>query len=129
MRYALLLLFAGCQAAIDIDRADIIAELATQYAAIVVNKPEAPTPDKPREGCVEGCRCNGTGKERTGDGLAVVNCRCPDDCSCKATPQNARSEPLVPVPQKTPDGGHLECEGGVCYWVDDSTGARYRVVN
>ena len=110
MRYALLLLCAGCQAAIDIDRADIIAELATQYAAIVVNKPEAPTPDKPR------------------DGLAVVNCRCPDDCKCKATPQNARSEPLVPVPQKTPDGGHLECEGGVCYWVDDSTGARYRVV-
>ncbi len=130
MRYAIVLVvLAGCSEIPDIDRPGIIAELAVRYAAVITNPPKAPTPDKPREGCVEGCKCNGTGKEKSGDGLAVVSCRCDDDCSCKRTPQNARSEPkMVPVPQKTPEGGHLECRDGVCYWVDDATGARYRVV-
>lgn len=29
-------------------------------------------PVSPVSGCVEGCGCNGTGEERSGDGLAVV---------------------------------------------------------
>jgi hypothetical protein len=42
------------------------------------------TPDEPApSGCVPGCACNGTGKEKSGDGLALVNCRCPDSCQCK----------------------------------------------
>ena len=40
----------------------------------------APTPAGK---CVEGCKCNGTGKERSGDGIAVIACRCPESCSCK----------------------------------------------
>jgi hypothetical protein len=35
-----------------------------------------PTPAPGRDGCQSGCRCNGTGKEPTGDGLAIVPCRC-----------------------------------------------------
>jgi hypothetical protein len=41
-------------------------------------------PPQPKTGCVEGCKCNGTGKEKSGDGISVVNCRCPDTCACKA---------------------------------------------
>lgn len=42
-----------------------------------------PTPAPSPKGCVDGCKCGGTGKEKSGDGLAMVNCRCPDDCACK----------------------------------------------
>jgi hypothetical protein len=38
----------------------------------------------PTVGCEAGCKCNGTGKEPSGDGLSIVGCRCPDSCSCKA---------------------------------------------
>lgn len=27
--------------------------------------------------------CGGTGKVRSGDGLAIVDCPCPETCSCK----------------------------------------------
>jgi hypothetical protein len=39
--------------------------------------------DTPKVGCVEGCKCAGTGKEKSGDGITIVNCRCPDSCDCK----------------------------------------------
>jgi hypothetical protein len=42
--------------------------------------PPAPAP----AGCAAGCKCNGTGIEKSGDGLSDVNCRCPDNCQCKA---------------------------------------------
>lgn len=119
---ALLLVLAGCSSIPDIDRPGIIAELAVRYAAVIVNPPKAPTPDKPREGCVEGCKCNGTGKEKSGDGLAVVSCRCDDDCSCK------RPKAVPPAPEKPKATGRVECVNGTCYWIDDATGARYRVV-
>ena len=35
------------------------------------------------DGCETGCKCNGTGTERSGDGLSEVNCRCPETCRCK----------------------------------------------
>lgn len=41
--------------------------------------PAPPTTD----GCVDGCPCNGTGKERSGDGIISFPCRCPDSCKCK----------------------------------------------
>lgn len=50
--------------------------------SVMLDEP-APTP-VPTVGCDEGCKCNGTGKEKSGDGLAIVGCRCPDSCSCKA---------------------------------------------
>ena len=42
-----------------------------------------PAPVTPAKGCVDGCKCNGTGKEKSGDGIALVNCRCPESCGCK----------------------------------------------
>lgn len=88
-------LFAS-QAYADNDRAGLIAALAVRYAAIVCVPRDAPKP--PSEGCAEGCKCNGTGKERSGDGLAIVNCRCDDDCECKA----GKQEPDKPVAVEPP---------------------------
>jgi hypothetical protein len=133
MRYALLLLLllcTGCNATAAVDHASIIADIAVRYAAIVCRPQPTPTPDTPAEGCVEGCRCNGTGREKTGDGLSEVDCRCAADCECKpkATSPKMRSDPpLKAVPQKT-STGRIECRNGTCYWVDDATGQRYRVV-
>jgi hypothetical protein len=108
MRYALLLIFAaGCNAPEMVNKADIIAALAVRYAAIAVNPPSAPSPDQPTGECVEGCRCNGTGKEKTGDGLATVDCRCPDSCKCKQQSDPAADPPLVTVEQD-------DCATGNC---------------
>ena len=57
-----------------------------------------PTPAPEPKGCVDGCKCNGTGKEKSGDGLAMVNCRCPDDCDCKSK------------------GAAKPCQSGACQW-------------
>jgi hypothetical protein len=129
MRYALLLLFAtGCNAPATVDHASIIADIAVRYAAIACRPRSMPTPDTPAEGCVEGCRCNGTGREKTGDGLSEVDCRCDDDCECKPKIEPAPAEPpLVPIKSK-PSSGRIECRNGTCYWVDDATGQRFRVV-
>lgn len=146
MRYAILLLFAGCTPAIaDVDRPGIIADLATHTACILFDLPDAPTPDVPSEECVNDCTCNGTGREKTGDGLSTVDCRCPDGCKCKAsnspeipnsspapkqetpTPvaEKAADPPLVPVaPKQT--SGRIECRNGTCYWVEGNR--RYRVI-
>lgn len=109
-----LLALPGCQTIAEIDRADIIAELAVRYGAMSVRNP-APLPDD-KIGCDEGCQCNGTGEERSGDGLAVVNCRCDDDCECKpAKEQPVVVEPdplpLVEIPQVITSGS---CSDGSC---------------
>lgn len=128
MRYAFLLMLAtGCNASATVDHASIIADIAVRYAAIACRPQSAPTPDTPAEGCVDGCRCNGTGREKTGDGLSEVNCRCDDDCECKPKVEPPPAEPPV-VPIKKPSTGRIECRNGTCYWVDDTTGQRYRVV-
>ena len=129
MRYALLLLLCtGCNAPATVDHAAIIADIAVRYAAIVSRPQSTPMPDTPAEGCVEGCRCNGTGRERTGDGLAVVNCRCAADCECKPKNEPTPAEPPVVPIQSKPSSGRIECRNGTCYFVDDATGKRYRVV-
>lgn len=139
MRYAILLvLLSGCtpSAAAQIDRPKIISEIAVRTACVLFNQPGAPTPDGPIEGCVEGCTCNGTGREKTGDGLSTVDCRCPDGCDCKSaskqetpTPpaKTVADPPLVPV-KPTESSGRIECRNGTCYWVERSTGRRYRVI-
>jgi len=114
-----LLALPGCQTIAEIDRADIIAELAVRYGAMSVRKP-APLPDD-KTGCDEGCQCNGTGEERSGDGLAVVNCRCDDDCECKQAKEQPVAEepvavepdplPLVEIPQVVTSGS---CTDGSC---------------
>lgn len=42
-----------------------------------------PEPVAPQSGCAEGCRCGGTGRERTGGGETTIECRCPASCACK----------------------------------------------
>jgi hypothetical protein len=130
MRYALLLLLlcTGCNATAAVDHASIIADIAVRYAAIVCRPQPTPTPDTPAEGCVEGCRCNGTGREKTGDGLSEVDCRCAADCECKPKNEPTPAEPPVVPIQSKPSTGRIECSNGTCYWVDDATGQRYRVV-
>ena len=143
--FLILLLATGCNATTTVDHAAIIADIAVRYAAIVCRQKDVP--NEPKEGCVAGCGCNGTGKEKSGDGLAVVNCRCDDDCECKAsnsseipnsppapkqeTPapvvETVEEPPLVPVAPKQ-SSGRIECRNGTCYWIDNETGMRYRVV-
>lgn len=60
--------------------------LVATAGAYSVMAGEAPAPvpvPVPPAGCEEGCKCNGTGKEMSGDGLAIVGCRCADNCPCK----------------------------------------------
>lgn len=57
-----------------------------------------PTPAPGRDGCQGGCRCNGTGREPTGDGLAVVPCRCDDSCRCKQGKQAKSEDGKCPLP-------------------------------
>ena len=124
MRFAclLLVLLSGCETAAAIDRADIIAALAVRYGALSVrHTAPQPTPDVPSEGCVDGCRCNGTGREKTGDGLSEVDCRCPASCDCKPSQDEPAIEeaavveedplPLVTIPQVITSSS---CADGSC---------------
>ena len=124
MRFAclLLLLLSGCETAAAIDRADIIAALAVRYGALSVrDTAPQPTPDVPSEGCVDGCRCNGTGREKTGDGLSEVDCRCPPTCDCKpvqpepvaekAAAVDSKPLPMVTIPQVITSSS---CSDGSC---------------
>lgn len=118
----LLVLCSGCETAAAIDRADIIAALAVRYGAVAVRNP-APQPDGPAGECDKDCKCNGTGKEKSGDGIAIVDCRCDDDCKCKASkaPESSTEEssgisseehPLFAVPpSKAPESSTEEFSG------------------
>lgn len=70
---------------IPVDLQPLIA-VTGNYAVLVSgrNPSPAPAPAPKPNGCLAGCRCNGTGIEPTGDGLSRVPCRCEDDCPCKA---------------------------------------------
>lgn len=50
----------------------------------VLSAAVGPTPAPTPSGCEKGCRCNGTGEEKSGDGISLVSCRCPETCPCKA---------------------------------------------
>ena len=102
----LLVLCSGCETAAAIDRADIIAALSVRYGAVAVRNP-APQPDGPAGECDKDCKCNGTGKEKSGDGIAIVDCRCDDDCKCKAS-KASEEPPLVPIKSSS------ACESGNC---------------
>lgn len=77
MRLAILLvLAAGCSPAAAPPRQTGPACVALAFASLAPRGP-APGPQK----CCG--KCNNTGKVRTGDGVAIVDCGCPADCSCK----------------------------------------------
>jgi hypothetical protein len=72
----------GCIPTVVIDPQPLIA-VGGNYALFGKPAGPAPAPAPAPGGCDSGCKCNGTGKEPSGDGLAVVNCRCPEGCKCK----------------------------------------------
>lgn len=95
---------------------EIIGEMSARTAAILVTqKPVV----QPTEGCDPECTCNGTGKEKTGDGLDTVECRCEPDCKCK--------QKKTPIKEQR-RSGRIVCEGDACYWIDEVTGDKYRIV-
>ena len=61
-----------------------------------------PKPAPAPSGCTTGCRCNGTGEERSGDGISMVSCRCPENCPCK----NKKA---------------AKCQNGACGWPPRTT--------
>lgn len=119
------LLLAGCSQSVTVSvpLPGIIAELSVS-ATVAMMKQDPAAPDEPTDGCVRGCTCKGTGKEKTGDGLDTVPCRCPDSCECKA---KASQTPIVPMNAQR-RSGRIECVNGQCFWIDEVTGDRYRVV-
>ena len=126
-----LLALPGCQTAQSVDRAGIISELSVRVAALLFTQGSEPAPTPaPKDGCDVGCRCNGTGEEKSGDGLAVVSCRCEDSCKCKEEKKGldepvVEEPPLVPIPQPEPKPApqpvvirtvpQIMCEGGACF--------------
>jgi len=69
-------IFSGCK-----QPENLQPFVAAAGAYALMDKSEAP--EKPAAGCVDKCRCAGTGVEKSGDGLTTGPCRCPDDCDCK----------------------------------------------
>jgi hypothetical protein len=71
--------FAGCSKSVDVDRIPLLCECFS-VAAYECIKAESRSVDEPEKCCG---KCNGTGKVRSGDGLALVDCPCPPTCPCK----------------------------------------------
>lgn len=90
------LLATGCTQTSSTEDSRPFVSVTFAYGARSLGRPVSP-----QDGCDEGCQCNGTGEERSGDGLAIVACRCPDTCDCKQ-----RSE-LIPEEAEA-------CEDGSC---------------
>ena len=51
-------------------------------------------PPPPSGGCGEDCRCNGTGKEKSGDGIIEFDCPCSGSADCKAKKSEPAQEPV-----------------------------------
>jgi len=76
---AFIAIFAGCSQPVNLQ-----PNVAAYGSYAVLEGKRLPPPAPAAEGCTEGCKCNGTGRERTGDGLSDSECRCPAGCKCKA---------------------------------------------
>lgn len=81
--------------------------VAVAGAYALMDSEPAPSP-APASGCVDGCRCNGTGREKSGDGITVVECRCPAGCECKQTNAPQQSSKSSTVTRQAP------CATGNC---------------
>ena len=75
-----LVVIAGCGPSRQ-DRNNL-QPLVAAFGAYSVMAMATPAP-QPVSGCTKGCKCNGTGQEKSGDGISTVSCRCPETCSCK----------------------------------------------
>jgi hypothetical protein len=77
----LVILIAGCGSPNTVaTRVPLLCECFSE-AAYECIKAESRSVDEPEKCCG---KCNGTGKVRSGDGLALVDCPCPPTCPCKA---------------------------------------------
>lgn len=74
------LILSGCSKPAP-DHMVLLCECFTQaaYEAVKARK-TLPAPPAPAACCTE---CRGTGKVRSGDGHAWVDCPCPETCKCK----------------------------------------------
>ena len=129
MKYLMLIALVstlGCSVEVETSQRPLTRPFVSVTMAFGSMGYEEP-PVSPEEGCVEGCGCNGTGEERSGDGLAVVACRCQETCECKAARVSPEEPPVVPIPQPASAGNRIECVGGQCYLVEPS-GKRYRII-
>lgn len=76
----LLSIFVGCQQPTNLQP---LISVAGTYALMEHKKAPAPPAPPSQDECSKGCKCNGTGIEKTGDGLSTTECRCPEGCACK----------------------------------------------
>lgn len=72
-------------------QADLQPFVAVAGSYSLLEPSAAPLP--PHDACEEGCGCAGTGRERSGDDLETIACRCPESCKCKAGRQVSASIP------------------------------------
>jgi len=71
-------LAAGCSS--PPGRMDLLCECFSNAAYEAWKADRVPRPSPQVECCG---KCGGTGKVRSGDGLAIVDCPCPATCKCK----------------------------------------------
>lgn len=76
---AIVAIVAGC-AEQPSSRQSLLCECFSQAAYDVITAESSPTPDAPQKCCG---KCGGTGRVKSGDGLAWVACPCPETCECK----------------------------------------------
>lgn len=81
MKRILTAMLIACSGCVDRENLQPLISVAGTYALMEADRRPPPSPAK--DGCVDRCKCNGTGREKTGDGLSDTACRCPDDCKCK----------------------------------------------
>lgn len=75
----------SCTPTLPISVQEDLQPLVAATGAYGVASAAAPKPSPaPSTACDPGCKCGGTGVERSGDGLALVGCRCAETCPCKA---------------------------------------------
>lgn len=71
--------------------------------------------DAPRGGCCQ--ECGGTGKVRSGDGIAMVGCQCDESCPCKASAAPEPEPEAKQAPAATKKYKTI-CVDGKCYRVE-----------
>lgn len=83
MRHALLAIAVGSVIAgrsYQQDLCEMFSDAA--FAVFVAESADRPVEPSPAPEKCEG-ECKGTGKVLSGDGLAMVDCDCPENCPCK----------------------------------------------
>lgn len=123
--FLMMFVLAGCSTPLAPTTKTTGPELRTFVAACLAYHAlsyteAAPTP----AGCEEGCRCGGTGVERSSDDQEDVACRCPETCPCKAK----KAPVSTPGPTAPPAKQVQVSTGGVTVKCDCDVPAAPRAV-